>query len=163
MFRLLVQSCCGEGGALQTNVTGVCGEPSQCSGQSGFAPANGLCASPSTLLRLQAALQGAALHYVHFPGPSRSGSGSWVLHKGADSVGPAFCTFQGLSSSGNQELDKRDFSPPCPSLSFWVRWSGVPCFSSGELISGCDPPSGCQPSIISGSLWFETGSLFAVW
>ena len=104
-----------------------------------------------------------ALRYVHFPCPSRSGSGSWVLHKGADSVRPAFCAVQGRSSSGNQELDKRDFSPPRPSLSFWARWSGVPCFSSGELISGCDPPSGCQPSIISGSLWFENGSLFAVW
>ena len=26
--------------------------------------------------------------------------------------------------------------------------SGVPCVSSGELISGCDPPGGCQPSKI---------------
>ena len=54
----LVQLCCGEGGALQTNVTGVCGEPSQCSGHTGFAPAHGCVLSPSTLLRLQAALQG---------------------------------------------------------------------------------------------------------
>ena len=28
---------------------------------------------------------------MHFPGLSRSGSGSQVLHKGTDSVGPAFC------------------------------------------------------------------------
>ena len=28
---------------------------------------------------------------VHFPGLSCSGSGSWVLHKATDSVGPAFC------------------------------------------------------------------------
>ena len=34
-----------------------------------------------------------ALSCVHFPGLSRSGSGSWVLHKGADSVGPALCAF----------------------------------------------------------------------
>ena len=33
-----------------------------------------------------------ALHCVHFPGLCRSGSGSWVLHKGTDSVGPAFCS-----------------------------------------------------------------------
>ena len=32
---------------------------------------------------------------MHFPGLSRSGSGTWVLHKGADSVGPAFCTLPG--------------------------------------------------------------------
>ena len=34
-----------------------------------------------------------ALSCRHFPGLSRSGSGSRVLHKGADSVGPAFCAF----------------------------------------------------------------------
>ena len=34
----LVQSCCGEGGTLQTNNTGVC---SQCLGHTGFAPAHG--------------------------------------------------------------------------------------------------------------------------
>ena len=28
---------------------------------------------------------------MHFPGLSCSGSGSWVLHKGTDSVGHAFC------------------------------------------------------------------------
>ena len=30
--------------------------------------------------------------------------------------------------------------------------SGVPCVSSGELISGCDPPGRCQPSRIPGRL-----------
>ena len=32
-----------------------------------------------------------ALGCVHFPGLSHSGSGSQVLHKGTDLVGPAFC------------------------------------------------------------------------
>ena len=32
----LVQSCCGEGGTLQTNITGMCGE--------WVAPAHGMCA-----------------------------------------------------------------------------------------------------------------------
>ena len=32
-----------------------------------------------------------ALDCMHFPGLSHSGSGSWILHKGADSVGPVFC------------------------------------------------------------------------
>ena len=40
----LVQSCCEEGGTLQTNITGVCGECSQCLGRTGFAPAHGVCA-----------------------------------------------------------------------------------------------------------------------
>ena len=53
--------------------------------------------SQSTLLRLQVALQGYcskwALHFVHFPGLNCSGSrsASWVLRKGTDEVGHAFC------------------------------------------------------------------------
>ena len=42
----LVQLCCGEGGTLQTNITGVCGECSQCLGHTGFAHAQGVCAFP---------------------------------------------------------------------------------------------------------------------
>ena len=46
---------------------------------------------------------------------------------------------------------------PHPSrLVFWVRsahaFSGVLCVSSGELISGCDPPSKCRLSRIPRSL-----------
>ena len=40
----LVQSCCGEGGTLQANFTGMCWECSQCLGHTGFAPAHGVCA-----------------------------------------------------------------------------------------------------------------------
>jgi len=51
--------------------------------------------SRTTLLRLQVALQGnclrQALGCMPFPDLCRSGSGSWILHKGTDSVGPAFC------------------------------------------------------------------------
>ena len=39
----LVQSCCGEGGTLQTNNTGVC---LQCLDHTGFAPTHSLCAFP---------------------------------------------------------------------------------------------------------------------
>ena len=42
----LVQLCCGEGGTLQTNITGVCGECLQCLGHIGFAPIHGVCAFP---------------------------------------------------------------------------------------------------------------------
>ena len=57
-FASSVQSCCGEGGALQAYVA-VCGEHSQSSSHTGFAPLSGVCAFPSTLLRLPAALYGA--------------------------------------------------------------------------------------------------------
>ena len=39
----LTQWYCGDGGALQTNIPGVC---SQCPGRTGFAPAHGVCAFP---------------------------------------------------------------------------------------------------------------------
>ena len=51
--------------------------------------------SRSTLFRLQVALQGNSLKWalgcVHFPGLNHSSSGSWVLHKGTDLGGSAFC------------------------------------------------------------------------
>ena len=42
----LVQFCCREGGTLQTNITGMCRECSECLGHTGFAPTHGLCAFP---------------------------------------------------------------------------------------------------------------------
>ena len=99
-----------------------------------------------------------ALICVHFSGPSCSGSGFRVLHRGTDSAGPAFCAFPGWSSSGSQELDQHILlrcsatSPlPVPAC-FWHSRPSVPCVSSRELISGCDPRSRCQTSRISGSL-----------
>ena len=119
--------------------------------------------SLSTLLRLPAALYGACPAIA-------CGSSFRVLDRSADLVVPAFCAFPGPSSSGSQELDRRTLSGcgapsplRSPSLSFCTRRLGAPCVCSGELVSSCDPPGGCQPSRISGSLWLETGSLFAVW
>ena len=89
----LVELCFGERGTLQTNITGMGVECSQCMDHTGFAPAHGMCAF--LLLRLQVALQGNYLKQAqgcgHFPGLRHSSSGSQVLHKGTDSVGPAFC------------------------------------------------------------------------
>ena len=103
----LVQSCCREGGALQTNVTGVCGECSQCFGHTGFALPTACVLSPSTLLRLQVALQGAGpeLRALPRPEPLRfrfSGTPQrrrlgWAC---------VLC-LPGLSCSGDQVLDKR--------------------------------------------------------
>ena len=134
------------------------------SGHTGFALTHGCVLSPSTLLRLPAALYGA--------GPVFLCSSSFrVLHKSADSVGPVFCTFPIPSSSGSQELDWHTLprcsapSPLCgPSLSFRTHQSGACALCLFlELASSHNPPSGCWPSRISGSLWLETGGLFAVW
>ena len=107
-----------------------------------------------------------ALSWVHFPGPSCSGSGFGVLHKGTDSVGPLFCDFLGLSSSGSQELGEPTLfrcsaTSPLPVPALVSGCAGLVCLVS--LLAGCHPPRGCQPFRISGSLWLETGSLFAVW
>ena len=87
-----------------------------------------------------------------------------VLHKGADSVGPAFCAFSGRAAQAARSLT-RALSPRAVHLipsavpaSVSTRASRVhaPCVSSGKLASRRDPPGGCQPSRISGSLWLET-------
>ena len=49
------------------------------------------------------------------------------------------------------------------SVSMHVSRVHAACVYSQELASSRDPPNGCQPSRISGSLWLETGGLFAVW
>ena len=91
---------------------------------------------------------------MHFPGLSYSGSGPWVLHKGTDSVRPAFVPFPGPSSSGDQVLGERILpagwcilSPPgSQPLSFLGAQQEyhLRCVSSGELISDRDPSGRCQ-------------------
>ena len=112
----LVQSCCGEGGTLQTNNTDVC---SQCLHHTRFAPTHGVCAFfVYTAQALGCSARNClspALGSMHFPGLSCSGSGTQVFLKGADLVGPAFVPFPGLSSSGDQVFGKHSrchLSPP---------------------------------------------------
>ena len=77
---------------LQTNNTGV---GSQCLSHTGSAPAHGVCSLPAHTARALGYSTGnnprPALGCMHLPGPSRSGSGTRVVLRGADSVGPAFC------------------------------------------------------------------------
>ena len=87
-----VQLCCGERGTLQTNNTGVC---SQCLSHTGPVPAHGTCTLPAhTAQALGCSARNhwrPALGCMHLPGLSRSGSGTRVVLRGADSGGPAFC------------------------------------------------------------------------
>jgi len=102
----LLQLCCGEGGTLQTNNTGVCGGGStrSFSATLGLSLLTGCVLSQPTLLRLQVALQGVGPELRVLPRSKPLRSGSQVLHKGAESVGPAFCAIPSLSSSGDQVL-----------------------------------------------------------
>ena len=94
----LVQSCCGEGGTLQTDNTAVC---LLCPCHTGFAPAHGMCPSLLTLLRLVCWELRPALGCMHFPGLNRSGSDTGVLHKVQTRLGLHFVPFPGPSSSGD--------------------------------------------------------------
>ena len=73
----LVQSCCGEGGMLQTNNTGMC---SQCLSHTRPAPAHGACSlSAHTAQALGCSTRNHpwwALGCLHLPGLSLSGSGT---------------------------------------------------------------------------------------
>ena len=77
---------------LQTNNTGVC---SQCLSHTGSAPAHGACSLPAhTAQALGCSARNhpwLALGCLHLPGPSCSGSGTQVVLRGTDLVGPAFC------------------------------------------------------------------------
>ena len=117
----LVHSCCGEGGTLQTNITGLCGECLQCMDHTGFAPAHGAYAFPVFTAQAPGSSAGvlskAGLGFVHFPGPSSSGN--QVIGK---------CTVPGGLCLNH-----------LPSPNHLVSWvhqestvSGVPCVSSGE-------------------------------
>ena len=97
------------------------------------------------------------------------GSSFWVFYKSTDSVGPAFCAFPAQAAQAARSLTGA-VSPGAvcllpsvvpASVSLHVSRVCAPC--SRALVSSCNPSGRCQPSRISGSLWLETGSLFAVW
>ena len=77
---------------LQTNNTGKC---SQCLSHTGFAPTHGACALPAHTAQALGCSAGnclrPALGFMHLPDLSCSGSGTQVVLRGTDSVGPAFC------------------------------------------------------------------------
>ena len=91
----LVQLCFGERGNCKQISLACVGTAYSVWATLGLTLLMACVLSQSKLLRLQVALQGNCLKWalgcVHISGVNCSGSGSWVLHKGTDSVGPAFC------------------------------------------------------------------------
>ena len=104
----LVQLCCGEGGTLQANIPGVCGECSQCLGHTGLAPAQGGCA----FLVSTAQAPGCSAGELSEAGPGlRALSRSKPLRfrfsgtpQAQTRLGLRFVTFPGPRSSGQQVL-----------------------------------------------------------
>jgi len=163
----LVQSCCGEGGTLQTNHWRVWGVLSvfqphwvyPCSQRVCFP---GLHFSGSRLLCRQLSEVGPGLHALpmskllrfRFSGTPQRHRLGWacVLCPAQVRAGD-----QVLGEHSHPQVAGASYRLPHPSgLLFWVcnghTFSGVPCVSSGGLISGCNPPGGCQPFRIPRSL-----------
>ena len=168
LFRLTC-SVVLRGGRNTANITGVCGECLQCLSHTGFAPTHGVC----VFMFYTAQALGCSAGELSEAGPELVTSQVYAAQvqvlrystKAQTQLGLCFVPFPGPSSSGDQVLGEcslprwtgvsHHLSRPRCSVS-WVHSrrtvSGVPCVSSGELISGCDPPGGCQPSRISGRL-----------
>ena len=125
----LVQSCCGERGAVQTNITGMCGSTHSVLATLGLPLLTACVVSPSTVLRLQSALQGVGpeLHALarpkllrlRFSGTPQRPRLAWAC---------VLC-LPCPSSSDNPELDQCTlprfsvhYSLLDPSLTFWAHW-----------------------------------------
>ena len=135
----LVQLCCGEGGTLEINTTGMFGECLQYMDHTGFAPVHsGVC----------------------FPGLHCSGSS--VLFRALSKAGPEICALP--RSKQVRRPGACEHTVPgrlCILITSPIsaaRFPGVPrehqlrcamCLF-WQLFSDCNPPGGCQPSRIPG-------------
>ena len=135
----------------------------------GFAPDHSMCAFPVYTAQAPVCSSGelskvgpgfcvlprSKLLRFRFSGTPQRHRLSWACVLCPSQVGAAQatrCLVSALSPGGGAS-----YHLPGPSHSVsWVHHkspvSGVPCVSSGKLISDCDPPSGCQPSRIPGRL-----------
>ena len=68
------------------------------------------------------------------------------------------CLVSALSLSGSCVLSPPGPSPLVSRVAAKAPVSGMLCVSSGELISGCNPPGRCQPSRIPRSLGWQLGA-----
>ena len=166
----LVQLCCGEGGELQTNITGMFGECLQFLGHIRFAPTHRVCAFPVYTAQAPGCSAGDLSKVgpglcplprpkplrFRFSGTSQSHRLGWVC---------VLCPFQVQAAEVNRCLASAVSPGVAVCLITSLLWllsfpgvqqgqplSGVPCVSSGELISGCEPPGGYQPSRFPGKL-----------
>ena len=149
----------------------MCGECSQCLGHTGFAPAHGVCALPVCTAQapggsarelskagpgLHALLRSKPLRFRILGTPQRRRLGwACMLCPSQVQAGQVTrCLASALSLSA-----VRLITSPIPAARFPVcAVSGVPCVSSGEIISGCNSPCRCHPSKIPGRLDWQLGA-----
>ena len=131
----------------------------------GLPPLMAACAFPVYTAQAPGCSAGVLLCFVHLPGLSRSGSGFGNYARAQRLLDVYFVPFPGRSSSGDQVLGECPvpggphvlITSPVPAAWFpgcavRANVSGVFHVFSGELISGCNPPSRCQSSRIPGRL-----------
>ena len=171
--------CCGEGGTVKTNMTGVCGECSQCLGHTGFVPAHGACTfvaytaqSPGCSARELSkaspglcALPRSKLLRFRFSGTPQRHRLSWACALCPSQVWAAQAT-RCLASALSQVWGRSyHLCIPSPSVS-WVcsksTISGVLCVSSGELISDLQPSWWMSTVQDPRKTWLATRSLLTV-
>ena len=147
------------------HITGLCGECVQCLGHTGFAPTRGVCAFPVyTAQALGLLCQEPSEAGPGLPAPPRSkplrfgqlGSPQRCRLSWACVLCPSRVRAAQVMRCLASAVAVTYRLPRTCHLVFWVynrhTFSGVPCLSSGELISGCDPPSRRRPSRIPRSL-----------
>ena len=136
------------------------GEHSQCSGHTGCALAHRCVLSPTTLLRLLAALYGAgpALRAVPVFQYYTKAQIRLGLHFVPSAAREAQVT-RSLTGALSPGVVRLLPSVVLASVSAHTSRVCAACVYSWELASSRDPPGGCRPSRISGSLWLETGGL----
>ena len=161
--------CCGEGGTLQRNITGVCGECSQCLGHTGFAPSHGMCVFPVHIVQVPGcsaralSKAGPGLHALPKSKPLRFRfSGTPQRHRLGWACVLCLPRSEQLRRPGVWQAHSPSWAvrlitspvpaPGFPECNHESAVSGVLCVSSGELISDGSPPGGCQPSRIPGRL-----------
>jgi len=152
----------------------------QCLSQTGPPSAHGACSLPAHTAQALDCSTGnhplLALGCLHLPGLSCSGSGTCVVLRGTDSVGPAFCALprseqlrqgrQDIYLSFNDEVfGKRGYcnlSPPRRSVIWvynrrtfsggcWLQHTKLPCPSTipGACLNSCPSSWWCHTTISS--------------
>ena len=137
------------------------GECLQCLGHTRFAPAHSVCAFPVYTTQAQGCSTGELskagpglcalprskplrFRFLGIPQKHRLGWAFVLCPSQVRAAQVTRCLASTLSPGGWCVLSP----PPSQLLSF----RGVPCVSSGKLISDCNPPGRCQPSRIPGRL-----------
>ena len=168
IYLLIVLLCCGQGGALQTDTTGLCGECPQCVGHTGFAPAQGGVCSRGLHGSGPRALCRGVCPKGHFPGLSCSGSR--VLRKVTDSAGHASCALP----ASEQLRRPAVWRVPCPrwspsQMGRATRFPAAPRerrLSAKRLLWGADlrlrPSRRMSPGQDPRKTWLAAGSLLTV-